>query len=97
MRYLLRYIGQRLYTAWAVFWFLVPFALIYPLQWYFSRRLDGGKVVHALNRFWSTLSIIMWGVPVEVVRHRPGPRPPGCRHWAAPMFDVESSARWQSA
>ncbi|OGX82364.1 lysophospholipid acyltransferase family protein [Hymenobacter glacialis] len=78
MRHLLRYIGQRLYTTWAVFWFLVPFVLIYPLQWYFSRRPDGGGVVHALNRFWSTLSITMWGVPVEVLRHSQEPTPRPC-------------------
>lgn len=78
MRHLLRYLGQRLYTIWAIFWFLVPFVLTYPLQWYFSRRPNGGGVVHALNRFWSTLSITMWGVPVEVVRESPGPNPQPC-------------------
>lgn len=77
MRHLLRYLGQRLYTTWAVFWFLVPFVLIYPFQWYFSRRPNGGGVVHALNRFWSTTSIFMWGMPVEIVRENaiPNPRP----------------------
>ena len=77
MRHLLRYLGQRLYTTWAVFWFLVPFVLILPAQWFFSRRPNGGGVVHALNRFWSTLSIAMWAMPVEVVRmHRTrNPRP----------------------
>jgi 1-acyl-sn-glycerol-3-phosphate acyltransferase len=78
MRHLLRYIGQRLYTTWAVFWFIVPFVLIYPFQWYFSRRPDGGGVVHALNRFWSTVSIIMWGMPVEVVRETQEPNPRPC-------------------
>ena len=78
MRHLFRYLGQRLYTTWAVFWFIVPFMLIYPLQWFFSRRPDGGGVVHALNRFWSKLSIFMWGMPVEVVRESPGPAPRPC-------------------
>ncbi|MFC7667911.1 lysophospholipid acyltransferase family protein [Hymenobacter humi] len=78
MRHLLRYLGHRLYTTWATFWFLVPFVLTYPLQWFFSRRPDGGGVVHALNRFWSKLSITMWGVPVEVVRESPGPNPQPC-------------------
>ena len=73
MRHLLRYLGQRLYTTWAVVWFIIPFVLIYPVQWYYSRRPDGGGVVHALNRFWSWFSITMWGVPVEVVRESPGP------------------------
>jgi 1-acyl-sn-glycerol-3-phosphate acyltransferase len=78
MRHLLRYIGHRLYTTWAVFWFIVPFVLIYPWQWYFSRRPNGGGVVHALNRFWSTLSITMWGMPVEVVRETSAPNPQPC-------------------
>ena len=78
MRHLLRYLGHRLYTTWAVFWFIVPFLLIYPLQWFFSRRPTGGPVVHALNRFWSTLSIFMWGMPVQVVREATGPAPRPC-------------------
>jgi 1-acyl-sn-glycerol-3-phosphate acyltransferase len=77
MRHLLRYLGQRLYTTWATFWFIVPFVLIYPAQWYYSRRPSGKGVVHTLNRFWSKLSISMWAVPVEVVRESPelAPRP----------------------
>ena len=78
MRHLLRYLGQRLYTVWAVFWFIVPFVLIYPWQRFFSRRPGGGGVVHSLNRFWSAFSITMWGMPVEVVRQSPGPHPRPC-------------------
>jgi len=78
MRHLLRYIGQRLYTTWAVFWFIVPFVLIYPVQWFYHRRPDGGPVVHALNRFWSWLSITMWAMPVEVVRETSTPAPKPC-------------------
>ncbi|GAC1372409.1 MAG: lysophospholipid acyltransferase family protein [Hymenobacter sp.] len=78
MRYLLRYLGQRLYTTWATFWFIVPFVLTFPLQWFFSRRPGGAGVVHALNRFWSKLSITMWAVPVEVVRESAAPNPRPC-------------------
>ena len=78
MRHLLRYLGQRLYTTWAVVWFIIPFVLIYPVQWFYHRRPGGGGVVHALNRFWSWLSITMWGVPVEVVRESAGPNPQPC-------------------
>ena len=78
MRHLLRYIGQRLYTTWAVFWFIVPFVLIYPWQWFFSRRPDGGGVVHTLNRFWSKFSIFMWALPVEIVRESTEPAPQPC-------------------
>lgn len=78
MGHLLRYLGQRLYTTWAVVWFIIPFLLIYPLQYYYSRRPDGGGVVHALNRFWSWLSITMWAMPVEVVREQARPNPQPC-------------------
>lgn len=78
MRHLLRYLGHCLYAIWAVFWFIVPFLLIYPFQWFFSRRPTGGPVVHALNRFWSKASIFMWGMPVEVVRESPVPAPQPC-------------------
>ena len=78
MRHLFRYLGHRLYTTWAIFWFIVPFVLIYPLQWFFSRRPDGGGVVHMLNRFWSKASIFMWGMPVQVVRESSGPAPQPC-------------------
>ena len=78
MHHLFRYLGHRLYTTWATFWFVVPFVLTFPLQWFFSRRPGGGPLVHQLNRFWSWLSITMWGVPVEVVRERAGPNPQPC-------------------
>lgn len=78
MRHLLRYLSQRLYTTWAVVWFIIPFVLIYPAQRFYHRRPGGGGVVHALNRFWSWLSITMWAVPVEVVRESAGPHPQPC-------------------
>ena len=78
MRHLFRYLGHRLYTTWAVFWFIVPFVLIVLPQWFFSRRPGGEYMVHRFNRFWSWLSIIMWGIPVEVVRETAGPNPRPC-------------------
>ncbi len=78
MRHLLRYLGQRLYTVWAVIWFIVPFLLTYPLQWLFSRRPAWHRHVHTLNRGWSKFSILMWGVPVRVRREVPGPLPEPC-------------------
>ncbi len=79
MPHAIRSIKQGLYTAWAVWWFIVPFLLILPAQWAFSKwRGGGGPWVHALNRFWSTFSIALWGMPVEVVRAAPGPLPRPC-------------------
>lgn len=75
MRHLFRYLGQRLYTTWAVIWFIVPFLLTYPLQWLFSRRPQWHPLVHGLNRGWSKFSIMMWALPVRVRREGAGPLP----------------------
>ncbi|RSK45709.1 lysophospholipid acyltransferase family protein [Hymenobacter perfusus] len=68
MSRLLRYVGHRLYTTWATFWFVLPFVLTYPLQLLLSRRPQWHRHLHTLNRAWSRLSILMWGVPVKTVR-----------------------------
>lgn len=78
MRQLLRYIGHRFYTTWATFWFVTPFVLMYPLQWAFSRRPEWHRHLHSLNRIWSQLFIRMWGVPVQVEKHRPLPADQPC-------------------
>jgi 1-acyl-sn-glycerol-3-phosphate acyltransferase len=78
MRHLLRYIGQRLYTTWATFWFIVPFVVTFPLQWLFSKRPEWRRYIHTLNRGWSTFSIWMWAMPVEVVHKSPHPAPQPC-------------------
>lgn len=78
MRHLLRYLGHRLYTTWATFWFVMPFVVTYPLQWLLSRRPGGHRYLHSLNRNWSRLFIRMWGMPVEVVRHSPLPAGQPC-------------------
>ena len=78
MRYLLRYIGHRLYTTWATFWFVMPFVVTYPLQWALSRRPAWHRYLHALNRGWSKLFIWMWGMPVEIIRKNPLPAGQPC-------------------
>lgn len=78
MRHLLRYLGHRLYTTWATFWFVMPFVVTYPLQWALSQRPSGHRYLHSLNRGWSSLFIRMWGMPVEVVRHNPLPASQPC-------------------
>lgn len=67
MSRLLRFIGHRLYTTWATFWFVMPFVLTYPLQWALSQRPAWHRYLHTLNRYWSKLFIRMWGMPVETV------------------------------
>ncbi len=57
---------------------MVPFLLTFPAQWALSKWRGGGPWIHRLNRFWSTFSIALWGMPVEVVREVPGPPPRPC-------------------
>lgn len=78
MRHLLRYLGHRLYTIWATFWFIVPFLVTFPVQWLASKVPALRWLIPVLNRGWSTFSIGMWGMPVEVVRETPGPNPTPC-------------------
>lgn len=68
MRSLLRYLGHRLYTTWATFWFVAPFVATLPAQWALSKRPAWRRHLHTINRGWSWFSIKMWGMPVEVVR-----------------------------
>ena len=73
----LRYIGHRLYTTWATFWFVLPFLVTYPVQWVLNRR-GQRRPLHTINRVWAKVSIFMWGVPVEIVREAAGPVPQPC-------------------
>lgn len=78
MRRLLQYIGHRLYTTWATFWFVMPFFLTYPLQWALSKRPQWHRYMHGLNRWWALLFVRMWGMPVEIVRKNPLPPGQAC-------------------
>ncbi|UOQ65286.1 lysophospholipid acyltransferase family protein [Hymenobacter volaticus] len=78
MRHLLRYIGHRLYTTWATFWFVTPFVVTYPAQWALSRQPQWHRHLHSLNRGWSKLFIWMWGMPVDIVKKNPLPAGQPC-------------------
>lgn len=74
----LRYLGHRVYTTWATFWFVLPFFAIYPLQLVLVRRPEWRRHLHGLNRQWSRFSMLMWGVPLEVIRENTRPVPQPC-------------------
>jgi 1-acyl-sn-glycerol-3-phosphate acyltransferase len=78
MRALLRYIGHRLYTTWATFWFVLPFFVTYPLQLILVRRPAWLRHLHSINRNWAKVSIFMWGVPLDIVRESAEPVPQPC-------------------
>lgn len=60
------YLFQRAYTTWCVFWFLVPFVLTYPFQVLFTRRRAHYRHAHVLNRFWSSMALRMFFLPIKV-------------------------------
>lgn len=74
----LRYLGHRLYTTWATFWFVTPFFVGYPLQRLFTSRPAWLHYWHSFNRQWARFSIFMWGVPLEVIRETAAPLPQPC-------------------
>lgn len=78
MRHLLRYLGHRLYTTWATFWFVLPFVVTYPVQWWLGRTPAGYPALHGIYRGWSRFSIALWGVPVEEIHEEAGPLPERC-------------------
>ncbi|GAB3306462.1 lysophospholipid acyltransferase family protein [Hymenobacter tenuis] len=78
MSRLLRFLGHRLYTTWATFWFVAPFVLMYPVQWLLSKQPWGHRHLHNLNRYWSKLFIRMWAVPVKTVWKNPLPASQPC-------------------
>lgn len=91
---LLRYLGHRLYTTWATFWFAAPFVVTYPLQWALSRFPAGHPYLHALNRAWSKLFIRMWGVPVEVIHEAPLPNGQPCVYVPNHSSYIDIPLRW---
>jgi len=74
----LRTLGHRLYTTWATFWFVLPFVVTYPLQLILVRRPAWRRHLHSINRNWAKLSILMWGVPLDIVRESTKPVPQPC-------------------
>jgi len=70
---LFRYLGHRLYTTWATFWFVLPFVTTYPVQWLLTRRPATRHYWHSFNRGWSKFSMFLWGIPIEVVHESGAP------------------------
>ncbi|WP_223648457.1 lysophospholipid acyltransferase family protein [Hymenobacter psoromatis] len=75
---LLRYLGHRLYTTWATFWFVSYFFVTYPLMLVLVRRPAWQRYLHGLNRNWAKFSFILWGVSLEIIRENTQPIPQPC-------------------
>lgn len=59
-------VGRKIYAAWCVVSFLLPFFLFYPLFLLFTTRPAWYKYAHNLNRLWSGLQLRLYGLPVTV-------------------------------
>ncbi|MEJ7663263.1 MAG: lysophospholipid acyltransferase family protein [Hymenobacter sp.] len=75
---LLRYLGHRLYTTWATFWFVLFFFVTYPLMLVLVRRPAWRHHLHGMNRNWAKFAFLMWGVPLEIIRENTRPVPQPC-------------------
>ncbi|RZL03664.1 MAG: 1-acyl-sn-glycerol-3-phosphate acyltransferase, partial [Hymenobacter sp.] len=64
--------------TWATFWFVLPFVVTYPLQLVLVRRPEWRHLLHSINRNWAKFSILMWGVPLDIVRENTKPIPQPC-------------------
>ncbi|MGI4834065.1 MAG: lysophospholipid acyltransferase family protein [Janthinobacterium lividum] len=82
MRDFFRYIGQRLYTTWATFCFVLPFFATYPLQLVLVRKPAWWRYLHGINRGWAWFSTATWGVPVEVINEGPPLQEQACIYLA---------------
>jgi len=63
---LINLIFRKIYAAWCVVSFLVPFFLFYPLYLIFTSRPAWYQHAHTLNRIWSVLQLRLYGLPVTV-------------------------------
>ncbi len=64
----LKKLGNKIYSAWCVFSFILPFVFLLPFFRLFILRKRWHKYAGALNRFWSWLQLKMYFIPVKVVR-----------------------------
>ncbi|KAA5548584.1 lysophospholipid acyltransferase family protein [Adhaeribacter rhizoryzae] len=57
---------RKIYAAWCVVSFLVPFFLFYPLFLLFTSRPAWYKYAHTLNRLWSAVQLRLYGLSVTI-------------------------------
>lgn len=62
----LKFIGQRIYATWCIFWFVAPFVATYPLQAILVRKQKWYRHVHTINRLWSVIFLRMFLAPLIV-------------------------------
>ncbi len=61
-------IFRKIYAAWCVVSFIVPFLVFYPFYFIFISRPAWYKYAHQLNRAWSSIQLRLYGLPVTIER-----------------------------
>lgn len=60
-----------LYTAWAFFWFVSLFIILFPFFWIFLQKEEWKPKAHYLNRLWGKLYFPIIGIPINVKYETP--------------------------
>ncbi|MEA5425723.1 lysophospholipid acyltransferase family protein [Arcicella lustrica] len=55
-----------LYTAWAIFWFVSLFLILFPFFWLFLQKETWKPKAHYLNRLWGKLYFPIIGMPINI-------------------------------
>jgi 1-acyl-sn-glycerol-3-phosphate acyltransferase len=55
-----------LYTAWAAFWFVFLFLLLFPFFWIFLQKEEWKPKAHYLNRLWGKMLFPLIGIRVKI-------------------------------
>ncbi|MFC0185919.1 1-acyl-sn-glycerol-3-phosphate acyltransferase [Pseudarcicella hirudinis] len=62
----MRKLFTTLYTAWAAFWLVFLFLLLFPFFWLFLQREEWKPKAHYLNRLWGKLYFPIIFIPVQI-------------------------------
>lgn len=55
-----------LYTAWAIFWFISLFLLLFPFFWLFLQKESWKPKAHYLNRLWGKIYFPLIGIHINI-------------------------------
>ena len=61
----LRFLAHRLYTTWCVFWFVLPFVVIFPVLRVLSAYPKTKYAAHLLHRAWAWAALFFFLLPVK--------------------------------
>lgn len=54
------------YTVWVLFWFVLIFLFIFPIEWWYLRRPETKAKAHRMNRIWGKILFPIIGMRMRV-------------------------------